>query len=102
MLTVLEGVQLSSTYASIVFRVNVVNQMAAPTGGDVEEVRDLTNDTDVESTVMPSGSVTVEDTSYVKFPALTALTAGRRYSIRFSFTDGTNTLPGEILVDCKF
>ena len=74
----------------------------APTTVSLQEVRDLTDDTDVVLTVMPAGSISIENTVYVKFPPLTALTAGRKYSIRFSFGDGTNVLPGEVVVDCRF
>lgn len=102
-LRVLEGVQPSASFAQIVFRVNVADQMSAPTSASVEAVYDITAGSTVATTsVMPSGSASIEDTAYVKLPKLQSLTAGHQYSIRFSFSNADNKLPGEIIVDCKF
>ncbi len=99
---VLEGVQHSATFAEIILRVDVVDQMAAPTGAAIESVVDITTGESVKSTVMPSGAASIENTTFVKFPSLKSLTVGHEYSIRFSFSDADNKLPGEVLVDTVF
>ncbi len=99
---VLEGVQHSASFAEIILRVDVVDQMAAPTSAAIESVVDITTGESVKGTVMPSGAASIEDTTFVKFPSLQSLTVGHEYSIRFSFSDADNKLPGEVLVDAVF
>ncbi len=101
-LEVIEGEQLVSSYTEIIWRVNVIDQMAAPNGATLQAVHDLTNNADATTTIMPSGSASIESTSFVKLPIAKNFVANRQYSIRYSFTDGTNILPGEIKVNVPF
>ena len=63
---------------------------------------DINTGESVKGTVMPSGSASVENTTFIKFPKLQSLTVGHLYSIRFSFEDADNKLPGEVQVDAVF
>ena len=76
--------------------------MAVPTSAAIESVVDITTGDTVTGTVMPAGAAAIEDTTFVKFPVLKALVFGHEYSIRFSFSDADNKLPGEVLVDTVF
>ena len=94
------GIKYQASWATAVYRIDVLNQMAAPTSGTIDAVTDLSSNQPVETDVMPSGSVSIESTTFVKLKALTALEPGHAYLIRFSFTDGTNTLGGVMEVRC--
>ena len=74
--------------------------MTGPTSGAIAEVRDISTDEDVAADVMPSGSVTIESTTFVKWKALTALEPGHAYLVVFTFSDATNTLTGVAEVRC--
>ena len=102
MIQVTDGIQQVASFMEVVWRVDVSPQMAAPTGAAVQSVFDLTDNEAVTSTIIPSGSASIEDDVYVKLPLAKDFEANHQYSIRFSFTDGTNVLPGEIRAKCEF
>lgn len=100
-LEVREGLQYQATFMAVIYKVDVADQMSGPTSAAVESV---INDqgTDVKSTVMPSGSASIVNTTEVKLPKLQSLAAGRTYIIRFSFSDADNKLGGQLRVNCPF
>ena len=101
-LQVVEGPKKQTSNESIAYTIDSANY---PGTGDPTSVSatafDLSNDTNVTSTVFPTGSITV-DTGVITLKPLKLLTAGRNYNIRVLFTLSGNILETYFVIKCPF
>lgn len=64
-------------------------------------VFDVSDNSNVTSTVMPSGSVSIA-TTIITLKPLTALTAGKTYRVEVTFTKATNVFRPYMHVRCPY
>jgi hypothetical protein len=95
-----EGLQIQNAGESIAWIIDVANWSSAPTSPLVNGVIDRSTNRDVEATVMPSGSASVDGT-LIQLPLLTALTPGHTYNVFVQFTDGDETKEAKLVVRCE-
>lgn len=93
---VIEGLQTQGPNEEIVYRLTVT-----PLAVSVVDVTvtDRNTGTDVTSTVMPSGSASVNDGAII-LPPLKALTLGHLYEVAALYSDGESKLEPFIRVLC--
>lgn len=87
---VAEGTQPVGEDEEVVFTVDVTNWGDSPTSPSVV-VKNLNADTDVTSTVMPTGSPSVNG-NVITLPTIKLLTKNISYRIEVKFTIGGNVL----------
>ena len=101
-LQVIQGPKLQTSNESIAYTIGVA---AYPGSGDpssvIATVFNLSDNSDVTSTVMSAGSVSVSGNTITLKP-LTALTANANYKIQVVFTRSGNVLEGYFLIKCPF
>ena len=64
-------------------------------------VFDVSNESDVTGTVMPTGSVSIS-TTVVTLKPLKLLTVGRTYRVQVKFTKNTNVWEPNFMVHCPY
>ena len=94
-----EGIQRQSTSETIVRTIDTGDVVSSPTVGTVTVYDESDNDTDVTSTVMPSGSHS-DSGDVITLKPLTALTINHSYRIEAQFTAGSATYEGKMIVKC--
>ena len=101
-LQVVEGLQLQSEGESITFTLDVSNYpgSSAPTG-PVATVFDVSDDSDVTSTVMPAGTATVSS-NIITWKPLTLLTKGTTYRVEMLFVRDGNTFEPYFNIRCPY
>ena len=103
---IFEGEQEQGTDESIVYTLNVNNWGSSPSSpsvavyslkkdGDYDDI-----DADVTSTVMPSGSASVNG-DVITWPALTSLTKGVTYRMEMKFTISGNVFEAYAIIKCE-
>ncbi len=101
-LQVVEGPKQQTSNESIAYTVGVA---AYPGSGDpssvVASVFNLSDNSDVTSTVMPTGSVSVSGNTITLKP-LTLLTGGNTYKVQVQFARSGNTLEAYFVIKCPF
>ncbi len=85
-----EGTQYQSSDETLVYTITTTNYASTPTSPTVVVYDETINDTNVSSTVMPSGSNSASG-DVITIKPLTALTARHSYRIEVKFTVGSNT-----------
>jgi hypothetical protein len=97
---VVEGIKVQGEDEIIVYTIDVTNWGDSPTSPTVV-VKDM-NDSmaDVTSTVMPTGSPSV-NSNVITLPALKLLTADRRYRVEVKFTLAGNVLETYFVVSAQ-
>ena len=89
------------TGEEVPFVVDAAEWTTTPTSPSIVEVIDETSQTDVVSTVMPSGSPSVTN-ALITLPLFKLATAGKSYRIEVQFTgDNSSVLRGHIRVDAR-
>jgi hypothetical protein len=100
LLTPLEGLQEQTSAESLVWQVDVTGFTATAAAPVVSKVVKVSDETNVASTVMPTGSPTVS-AGIISLPVLKLLTVGERYRIHLAFTDGgSNTYEAIVEITC--
>ena len=91
----IEGMQELSRYDTGIWGVDVVNLAATPTSPNIEQVIDESDESNVKTTVMPTGSPSFSGTS-MSWPAWAALTAfvGKVLRVEYSFLDDDSARRG--------
>jgi len=98
-LEIKEGIQRMSADETIVYTIDTGGVAGSPTVGTVKVYDESDNDTDVTSTVMPSGSHS-NSGDVITLKPLTALTIDHSYRIEVQFTVGSSTYEGVMIVKC--
>jgi len=89
-LEVKEGTQYQSAGETLVFTITTTNWASTPTSPTAVVYDESNLDTDVTTTVMPSGSHSVA-TDVITLKPLTALTVDHTYRVEVKFVIGSNT-----------
>ena len=97
---VLDGLQQQSVAETAVYSADTLPWGGTPASPAVDVFDEEDYDTSVKSTVMPSGSPSV-NAHVITLPPLTALTAGIIYRVYVTFVSGGNTLRGYVRVQAK-
>ena len=97
-LEVQEGTRYQSDDENIVYTITTTNRVTSPSS-PTAVVYDVGTDTDVSSTVMPSGSHSVSG-DIITLKGLTALTAGHTYRVEVKYTAGSSTYENYFIVKC--
>jgi hypothetical protein len=86
---------------SITYNLTTTPWGSSPSG-TVVKVYDITDggETDVTSTIIPSGSPS-ESGDVITLPAVTAMTAGKKYRLDIKFTAGGNTLEAFCIIQAE-
>jgi hypothetical protein len=96
----IEGEQEQTPNETLVWTLDVSGFTSSPASPVLSKVTDTLDNTDVKSTVMPSGSISVS-AAIITLPPLTALTADKHYRIYIQFTDGgANTFEAYVEIFC--
>ena len=98
-LEIKEGTQRMSADETIVYSITTTAVASTPTVGTVTVYDESDNDTDVTSTVMPSGSHS-DSGDVITLKPLTALTIGHSYRVEVQFTAGSSTYECYMIVKC--
>ena len=75
-----------------------VNVSGVPTILKIVDI--LIPDTDLKSTLFPSGSAS-SDSNDITLPRLEALTLGKTYRCHVNFTDSVDTFEATFLIECR-
>ena len=95
-----EGVQHQLSNEGIVYDIDVSAVTATPANPAIVDVIKESSGQDVKTTVMPSGSPTIYQTTKVRLPLLTSLVKDETYRIRFKYTGDGNTYENYFYVKC--
>lgn len=87
---IIEDVQKQGVDEEIVYTITTTPWGSSPTSPSAV-VKDLSDDSDVTSTVMPAGSASAAG-DVITLPVLKSLTAGSRYRVEVKFTVSGNVL----------
>ncbi len=87
---IIEDVQKQGVDEEIVYTITTTPWGSSPTSPSAV-VKDLSDDSDVTSTVMPAGSASAAG-DVITLPVLKALTYGSRYRVEVKFTVSGNIL----------
>lgn len=97
-LEVSEGVRYQTSDETRVYTITTTNLVSSPTSTTAVVYDELDN-SDVTSTVMPSGSHS-ESGDVITLKPLTALTKGHSYRVEVKFTVGSNIFERYLRVKC--
>jgi len=103
-LQVVEETQQQTSGESIAYTIDTDNYppKAVGTPSSASAIAfQVSDDSDVNSTVFPSGTVTIA-TTIITLKPLTALTAGVTYRIQVKFTKNSNVFEPYFLVHCPY
>jgi len=98
-LEIKEGIRRQTSDETLVYSVTTTNWASTPVVGTVTVYDESDNDTDVTSTVMPSGSHS-NSGDVITLKPLTALTIDHSYRVEVQFTVGSSTYEFYFRVKC--
>jgi len=96
---IIESPLVQGADESIAYVLTTTPWGSSPTSVAVKVYDVLASDTDVTSTIIPSGTPSVNGDD-ITLPALKSMTAGKRYRVEIKFTCSGNTFETFAIVDC--